>query len=232
MSQGAEQGMPNPRGRKSVPWRRDPTILARLPLVERLHLAGRPNVAIAAELGLDETTIRRDLERIGELWKERAGGDIAEQRARIIAELDDTRRRALEFAEWDQACEAAVLFGAGPETVPTREDTTSASSPESAPDDAPEQDAPASESPKPEPRKTSVLRDHRGSAQFRGQKAASLGVARQATMDKAKLLGLVVDKVAPTNAAGEDIPLDELMARFARAQQPASEPSTETDGNA
>ena len=40
----------------------------------------------------------------------------------------------------------------------------------------------------------SVYRDEKGSAVFRGQKAQALGVARQAIMDAAKLLGLVIDK--------------------------------------
>jgi DNA-binding CsgD family transcriptional regulator len=39
-----------------------------------------------------------------------------------------------------------------------------------------------------------VYRDAKESAQYRGQKAQALNVARQAAMDEAKVLGLVVDK--------------------------------------
>lgn len=190
--------MSNPRGRKSVPWRRDPVILERLPRVERQHLAGRPNVAIAADLGVDEITIRRDLERLRELWLERTATAQDANRARALAELEDVRVRAIEAAEWDQACERAVLFG-----------------------------DPIADATDGVPR--TVYRDQKGSAQFRGNKAASLAQARQAVMDKAKLLGIVVDKAALTNAAGEDLPIDELMARFIRRQAKDAE-STEGDG--
>lgn len=45
-----------------------------------------------------------------------------------------------------------------------------------------------------------VYRDEKGSAKFTGQKAQHLNVRRQAVMDKAKVLGLVADKV---DASGE-----------------------------
>lgn len=182
--QVCEQGSAKPRGRKSVPWRRDPIILARLPRVERLHLAGRTNVAIASEMDLSEATVRDDLKRLRELWLERTRNDQAENRARALAELEDIRVRALEAAEFDEMCERAVLFG------------------------DPIQDA--------EDGRRTVYRDQKGSAQFRGNKAASLAQARQAAMDKAKILGIVVDKVAPTNGSGDDLPIEELMERFAR----------------
>jgi hypothetical protein len=150
MGQGSEQRVPNPRGRKSVSWRRDPAILARLPRVERLHLAGRTNVAIAAELDVDEGTVRNDLKRLSELWLERTAADQADNRARVLAELEDVRVRALEAAEWDQMCERAVLFDdLGPEPDATTTDGQPA-------------------------RRSKVYRDAKGSAQFRGNKAASL----------------------------------------------------------
>lgn len=93
------------------PWREDPVVLARLPVVEQLHLSSETVAAIAVRLGLGETTIRSDLERIRELWVERTSGDIAERRAARIAELDDIKRQALAAARWDLLCERAVLFG-------------------------------------------------------------------------------------------------------------------------
>src|SRR5262245_15466379 len=103
--------MGNTQPGRHVPWRRDPVILARLPQVERMHLRRMPNTAIAAALQVDEKTIRRDLEHIRELWRERTAGEIADVRARAVAELDDLKERALAAAEWDQQCEQAVLYG-------------------------------------------------------------------------------------------------------------------------
>lgn len=153
MIEAAEQGMPTARGRKSVAWRRDPGILARLREVERRHLAGMTNVAVAEDLDVDETTIRRDLERLRELWLEQTKESQADLRAQMLARLEDVRVRALQAAEFDERCERAVLFG-----------------------------------------DEQVYRDDKGSASFRGNKAGSLAQARQATMDQAKLLGLVIEK--------------------------------------
>lgn len=164
-------------GRRSLPWRKDLTILARLPAVERRHLAGEANVTIAAALGVDEKTIRNDLDRLRTLWLERIGDTQDRLRAQIVAELDDARRRALGAAAFDEAAERAVLYG---------------------------RDA--------DGQRVSVQRDHKGSAQFRGNKAAAIGQARQASMDKAKVLGLIVDKVAPTKGDGSDLTLADLLA--------------------
>lgn len=103
--------MANHNPGKHPPWRRDPLILERLPKVERLRLQGLPNTRIAAQLGVAENTIRRDCERLDELWRERTQGEQAEMRAVIVAKLEDTRLRAIEAAEWDRQCEEAVLFG-------------------------------------------------------------------------------------------------------------------------
>lgn len=191
MSDGqfSDKGSPNRRTGKRIAWRLDPIILARLRDVERRHLRGDTNVAIAAALDVDEATIRNDLKRLAEIWLEQTKADQEMLRSRTLAELEDVRVRALAAAEWDQACERAVLFG---DSI----------------DDA-------------DGNPVTVYRDAKGSAQFRGNKAASLAQARQATMDKAKVLGLVVDKAALTNANGEDIPLAELMDRFQRRHQSA-----------
>lgn len=139
---------------RQTPWRRDPAILARLPEVERRHLAGQPNTTIAAALNVSEGTIRNDLKHLSELWQEQIKGESAVLRGRIAAELRDVRRRAVKAAEFDEEAERAVLYGEG----------------------------------------RAVERDAKGSAQFRGQKAQAINVARQASMDEAKLLGLVVEK--------------------------------------
>jgi hypothetical protein len=158
--QDVDQEVSKPRGRKSVSWRRDPLILARLSDVERRHLSGQTNVAIAEALAVDEITVRRDLERLRELWLDQTKEAQADMRARVLAQLEDVRVRSLQAAEFDERCERAVLFG-----------------------------------------DENIYRDAKGSAQFRGNKAAALAQARQATMDKAKILGIVVDKASLT---GED----------------------------
>lgn len=158
MAEDSEQEVPI-RGRKSLPWRRDEAILARMRTVERLHIAGQPNTHIATTLEVDEATIRNDLKRLQELWIEHIQQDQETLRSQVVANLEDVRRRALSAAEFDEAAERAVLYG---------------------------QDA--------DGEYVTVERDQKGSAQFRGNKAAAINVARQATMDQAKILGLVVDK--------------------------------------
>lgn len=152
-------------------------ILERLPEVERRHLLGEPGTSIAKALGLNEITIRRDLDRLRELWIERTQNKQEVMRAELVAHLEDVRRRALATAEFDEQAERAVLYG---------EDRNG--------------------------RPLMVTRDQKGSAQFRGQKAQSLNVARQATMDEAKVLGLIVEKVAPTDADGNTLSMAQVRA--------------------
>ena len=145
--------------RKRVSWRSDPAILARLQRVEAMQFEGRPNTVIAEELGVDEGTVRNDLKRLAELWRERIGAQAEHLRAEAVAELTDVKRRALAAAAFDEMCERAVLFGF--DAVGTA---------------------------------VWVQRDEKGSAQFRGNKAAALNTARQSVMDRAKVLGLIVEK--------------------------------------
>ncbi len=153
--------------------------------MERRHLAGQYNTQIAAALGVDEQTVREDLKRLREIWKERAQ-DEQQQRYRAAAELDDIKRRAIEAAEWDQMCERAVLF----------DEITGAPI-----TDVPHETTPA---------KRSVYRDRKGSAQFRGNKAAALRVALEAVAERIKLLELGSKK--PEGEDGGDDPLDRLTA--------------------
>lgn len=164
-----------------LPWRRDSVVLERLPLVERRHLAGQPNTVIALALGVDESTVREDIKRLNELWLEQTKADQADLRAEVVAELNDTRRRAISMAEWDEFCERAVLFDDS--SMPTYERIRRGLIHPDHPLDS-----------NGEPLR--VARDEKGSAAFRGNKSGALNVARQATMDKAKVLGLIVDQVS------------------------------------
>lgn len=161
-----DQGMPTRRGRKDVHWRKDAAILERMRKVEMRHLAKWSNVAIAAELEIDESTVRRDIVRLNELWRERLGDDVIVRRARRLAQIDDVIARGLDAAE--------------------------------------------------------SAEDARG-------KAAALQVSRQGIMDAAKLEGLVIDKVMPSDDKGELLrPIMMIEAR----QQAAPELEAEDDGRA
>lgn len=158
-TEGAYEQGRTTKGRKSLPWRSDPSIMARMAKVERLHIAGKPNTHIAEILGVTEGCIRLDVKRLRETWKEHIQQTQEELRSQVVANLEDVRKRALDAAEFDEQAERAVLYG---------------------------HDA--------DGEYLTVERDMKGAAQFRGQKAQSLNVARQAAMDEAKVLGLVVEK--------------------------------------
>jgi hypothetical protein len=139
---------------KSVHWRRDPLILERLAAVEKRHVANWTVAAIARELEVSESLVRLDIKRLGEVWLERLGEEVAARRARRLAQLESVIARGLEAAE--------------------------------------------------------------GADDARGE-AAALQVSRQGIMDAAKLEGLVIDKVAPVDSAGNDLlDVDAIRARFAQ----------------
>lgn len=56
-----------------------------------------------------------------------------------------------------------------------------------------------------------VIRPEKGGVSFRGSKSQALAVARAATMDAAKLLGIVVDKATLTDAKGNDVDLAAIL---------------------
>ncbi len=162
-------------------------MLRRLIEVERRHLAGHPNRLIAAVLDVDEKTIRDDLKRLKQLWHERIKGAQEQLRAQKVAELADVKQRAIAAAEFDEMCERAVLFDDPLTPVHERPDET-----------------------KELPH---VHRDSDGRAQFRGQKAQALNVARQAVMDQAKILGIVVEKQEHSGPGGGPVPITEIVVR-------------------
>ncbi len=91
----AKPNNPKPApGKKSLPWDEDPEILRRLETVEDLVLAGYRNTEIGNALNVTETTIRRDRERIAELWRRQATSDIVGMRERSVANLRRIQRLA------------------------------------------------------------------------------------------------------------------------------------------
>jgi hypothetical protein len=189
------QGMSKRRGRKDVHWRRDPLILARLGEVETRYLAKWSNVAIAAALGVDEITVRRDIARLEELWKERAARAQDERRAAVLADLENVKALALAAARFDEAAERAVLYGAVPDEI--------------------------------EEKGLRLVYDEHGRIQFRGNKAAALAVARAAIMDAAKVQGLVIDKIMPSDEKGNVLrPITVIEAQAL----PVADEESEDDG--
>jgi len=77
-------------------------------------------------------------------------------------------------------------------------------------------------------RKLEIIRDENGAARHTSQRVAALNAARQAVIDKARVLGLIVDKVAQTDGAGNDLSLADLAnaARAAKAVREAREERT------
>ncbi len=114
------------RGRRARHWRQDGAILARLEEVDRLHLNGWSNRAIARHLKVNEWTIRVDIGRLQELWLERAGETVLRLRAECVRRLDAIYWQAMRDAEHDRQYERWVLFGIPPDdmdpaTVPPRD---------------------------------------------------------------------------------------------------------------
>jgi hypothetical protein len=66
--------------------------------------------------------------------------------------------------------------------------------------------------PGPDGQPRRVYRDAKGAARFHGSKAHALSVRRQAVMDKAKVLGLLGERVAPTDAGARTLDLTGLAA--------------------
>lgn len=169
-----------PRRGRHVNWSEDPLILERLTKVEAMHLRGAYNTVIAEELGVDEKTIRTDLKRLRELWVKRAGDAVEDMRAQRYQELEAVKRLALRAFDFDMEALAAVLYDESSDGEPLAGKTIGEHS-EADRDSVPK-------------RRRRVFRDSDGRAQYKADKVAALQAYRQATVDQAKLYGLVVDK--------------------------------------
>lgn len=176
-----------------ISWRKDPIILSRIHTVQELRFKGLNNYKIAGQLGVTEGTIRLDLNRLAQLWAEDISRDEKSLRAEKVAELKAIKGKAIDAAEWDQMCERAVLFDEQPSDGGI---TVLVSDP---------------------PRRVVIHRDAKDAAMFRGAKAQSLDVARKATMDGARLLGLDKDK-GSTDEGGSMAALIEILRQMRAAQ--------------
>jgi predicted RNA-binding Zn-ribbon protein involved in translation (DUF1610 family) len=185
------------KGRQSRPWHQDPIILERMKLVWDLVCQGYSNYQIADILKVDTSTVRKDVSRLETVWQKDLSIDADRLRSRKVVELDEIRRRALQVAEDDRKHLLAVLYD---EPFTTRDCPGNVSHGLD-----PTTGLPATPCPKPHAIELRAYRDAKGSATYRSTGAAALNVARQALFDQAKIMGLVIDKVAPVNPDGSSL---------------------------
>ena len=69
--------------------------------VAALYLQGRYQVDIAAELGIDQSTVSRDLKAIRKEWRASSVRDFDEARAQELAKIDELEREA--WAAWERS---------------------------------------------------------------------------------------------------------------------------------
>jgi hypothetical protein len=74
-------------------------ITERRALVSALYLSGRNQMEIAAELGVDQSTISRDLTSIQDLWKSQAVARIDYAKGQELAKIDRLEREYWEAWE-------------------------------------------------------------------------------------------------------------------------------------
>lgn len=186
--------------RKWRSWRRDPHILSRMERVQAYKAMGWSHEEIARELEVDYETVKVDLRRLNERWKERIDEGADAIRQWLINDLEMIKERALGFAESDAEIEAAVVLGISPGTYACPGDGSHILGWHDV----------------KKGRKTTRVpelcqREHtasvvaRGSGasrevKFSGAKDRNLEVARKAAMDQAKILGVAVDKTELTGA--------------------------------
>lgn len=182
-------------GQKAIRWDRDPAILDRMRKVGEMHLQGASLNAISIKLEVSYQTVKKDLDRLSQQWRDQALGELEDMRARAIVELTQIKVKALEAAGFDMTAESAILFGLNPDGTPL---------------------ANALQRPEHYDKEGNLI--GYGSVSFRGNKAAALQAARAAIMDIAKLQGIVIDKVSPTDAKGNTLDLAALVLRAQQAE--------------
>jgi hypothetical protein len=74
------------KGKKSVSFKTDPEILARLTLVSEMMLKGTPAYKIAETLKESLGTAKLDISRVKQLWREESKGKLAIQREAALAQ--------------------------------------------------------------------------------------------------------------------------------------------------
>ena len=75
--------------------------------VANLYLQGRTQRQIGAALGVDHSTVCRDLSALRRQWQQAAAGDFQERAAVELARIDHVETVAWEA--WEKSCHAAVV---------------------------------------------------------------------------------------------------------------------------
>ena len=87
------------KGKKSISYTDDPEILARLALVARLMLMGKPAYKIAEELKESLGTAKLDMARVRSIWRKESRGKISAQRDEALAQYRLTREKAWDLID-------------------------------------------------------------------------------------------------------------------------------------
>ena len=91
------KGQPHPKGKASVKWDTDPTILFRLEQVSSMMLQGATERQVAEAMGYAPVTAHRDFLRVKELWRRANIQIVGGQRDESVAEL-----RYVQEQAWNQ----------------------------------------------------------------------------------------------------------------------------------
>jgi hypothetical protein len=75
--------------------------------VANLYLQGRTQRQIGAALGVDHSTVCRDLRALRRHWQQAAAGDFQERAAVELARIDHLETVA--WAAWESSCQATVV---------------------------------------------------------------------------------------------------------------------------
>ena len=70
-----------------------------------MYLQGRTQTDIAEEVGVDQSTVSRDIAALQEAWRESSLVDIDEAKARELAKVDRLEREYWDA--WERSCEDA-----------------------------------------------------------------------------------------------------------------------------
>lgn len=201
-----------------VAWHKDPRILARLERVEALRMRGLSAFQVSQQTGIPYSTVLLDFKRLNELATARLTQSMETHRAAMVRRLDGVIRASHTILQQDQAYTEAVLFG-----VPV--DVQCPGRVEHRTEDMLMQDVLGDAGfgggrnqriiaafgtnftcMRPHPIRKFVQRDEKGAAQYRRVAGQVLTALNTAIMNQSKLLGLVVEKRAPTDADGYDLP--------------------------
>lgn len=84
-------------GRSTIPWHKDPALLARVEAVNRMRLEGISLYDIAERLECDPRTVQRDLRRMQDLLIDERKADMRIIQDEAISRYREVQRRAMDI---------------------------------------------------------------------------------------------------------------------------------------